>query len=65
VIRQFVIPPAYLGAIQANIFDGKSDGKNLFGILSPKFTVRIISRRRERLQIMAYAQLGTAWLGEF
>jgi len=31
--------PAYLGAFQANFFDGKSDGKILFGILSPKFTV--------------------------
>jgi hypothetical protein len=37
-----VISPAYLGPIQANIFDGKSDGKNLWCILRPKFAVREI-----------------------
>jgi hypothetical protein len=37
-----VIAPEYFGAIQANIFDGKSDGKNLWCILRPKFTVREI-----------------------
>jgi hypothetical protein len=60
-----VSPPAYLGAFQASFFDGKSDGKNLFGILFPKFTVRIVSGRRERLQIAAYARWESAWLGEF
>jgi len=49
---------------QARVIDGIADGRNLFGILSPRFTFRIISRRRERLQIMAYTQLGIAWLGE-
>lgn len=28
----FLLPPAYCGAIQANIFDGKSDGKNLLSL---------------------------------
>jgi hypothetical protein len=37
-----VIEPEYFGAIQANVFDGKSDGKNLSSILRPKFTVRKI-----------------------
>jgi hypothetical protein len=60
-----VISRAYLGAIQANIFDGKSDGKNPFGILVPKFTVRnVFSRRRKRLQNEVCAQLMIAWLGE-
>jgi hypothetical protein len=56
--------PAYYGPFQANIFDGKSDGKNLSSILLRKFTVRSISRRRENLQIKAYSQLRIAGLGE-
>jgi hypothetical protein len=43
-----VISPAYLGAIQANIFDGKSDGKSFLGILLSGFTVRRNAGRRKK-----------------
>ena len=36
----FVNAPKHFGAIQVNIFDGKSDGKNLSIILRPNFAVR-------------------------
>jgi hypothetical protein len=47
--RCFLISPAYYGAFQANISDGKSDGKNILSILRPKITVRKNSGRRESL----------------
>jgi hypothetical protein len=39
----FVIAPEYFGALPANIFDGKSGGKNFRGVQRPKFTVKTIS----------------------
>jgi hypothetical protein len=39
----FLTPSTYSGAIQANVFDGKSDGKNIWSILRPNFTVKNIS----------------------
>jgi hypothetical protein len=59
-----VISPASLGAFQANFFDGKSDGKNLFSILLLRFTVRRGGIRREGLEIKAFSQLGIAGLGK-
>ena len=41
-----MISPEYLGAFQANFFDRKSDGKNLVGILFPKFAVDNVARGR-------------------
>ena len=35
----FLIAHEYFGAIQANIFDGESDGNNLSCILRSRFTV--------------------------
>ena len=46
MIGWLLISAAYLGTFQANFFDGKSDGKNLLGILLQKFTVRNICRRQ-------------------
>ena len=53
VIRDFT---AHLGAIRANIFDGKSDGKSFPCILLVRFTVRRSARRCESLVIKAFAQ---------
>jgi hypothetical protein len=42
-----LLSPAYLGGIQASIFDGKSDGKSFLSILLEGFTVRRSAGRRE------------------
>jgi hypothetical protein len=60
-----VIAPEYFGAIQANIFDGKSVGKNPMSILLQRFTVTRSGRQGESLQIEAYSQLRIAELREF
>jgi hypothetical protein len=44
-VYRYLLPPA-------NRFDGKSDGKNFFGLLLLNFTVRLASGLCESLQIM-------------
>jgi hypothetical protein len=60
VIEWFVSSPSYLGEIQANIFDGKSDGKSFLSTLPLRFTVRRSGGRRGSLQFKVFPRLKIA-----